>query len=781
MVLDSVNDIFRKIMEKNVGNIDYTKEVQLNYTGRTFKNNEKFPGKTEVILGNCGDDKTAVEMEAHMIAQRIGKMLSDGETIIDEKTGSFRRIVPGDIVILLRSMKDISDVFLRVLMQYGIAAECKTTEGYFQTEEVKTACNILKIIDNPRQDIPLCAVMMSPVFNFTDRELALIRIGDNKSEWFDAVNNYGISGEDAGLKEKCESFLSKLNEWRKKSHFMTVRELLEYVYYDSEYMDLMTVKKGGEKRRENLKLLLEKAADFEKTSYSGLYHFNRYIEKILTYEIDYGEAGTEKDFSNAVAIMSIHKSKGLEFPVVFVSNLGRKFNSGEIKPAVLFNSELGFGTDIIDEKTRIKKTTLKKQLIRSIIKEDSIGEEIRILYVAFTRAKERLILTGCGKDIYKKEEGWKMSAQSMETDMENDRKVLSYYDRLYAGNRLDMIMPVLYALMDEEGAVYKSGGEGAGCKGDGEGAASISNDEGAAHNDEKACFELKHFKVLYQGIEIVTENESMRQESMEQTMKELMALCKAPRQDEEKMKWLEKINSLPAGQFLGHSGKVSVSEIKERKFEGLEEEDIKPVSLLENTPPVPKFLNNEEELGSAQRGTVFHKVMQYLDYSTLGEESGMEDILAFLNSLEKRGILTEKEEGIFLEKNKKGEPEWKKIQKFLHSGLAKRMKKADKRKELYREYPFVLGVPESEVYGEGESLILVQGIIDAFFFEGNDVVLVDYKTDWADPGKKGKDLVRKYEVQMKYYKRALLKAFEKDVKEVYLYSFGLDREIKTEI
>lgn len=774
LVLDSINEIFRGIMEKKVGNIDYTEKVQLNYKGREFKEYKEFAGKTECIIGNCGSEDVTVEMEAHLTAQRIKKMIEDGETIVDEKTGDFRPVMLSDIVILLRSMKDVSNVFVKVLNQYGIEAVCETTEGYFQTEEVKTACNFLKVIDNPRQDIPLTAVMLSPVFDFSEQELALIKISAGDTAWYDAVEAYGREGEDEALRKKCGEFTGKLNEWRQKSLYMTVSELLSYLLTDSGYMDIMTVKDGGKQRRENLKLLVEKAGDFEKTSFYGLFHFNRYIEKILTYEVDYGEAASGKNYENTVTIMSIHKSKGLEFPVVFVSCMGKQFNHNEVRSPILFHSDLGLGTDCLDEGTRLRRVTQKKQLMKSVIKAEGMGEEIRILYVALTRAKERLILTGCGKDIYRKTEKWSMAGEALRDENAGLIGVLPYYDRIYAGSRLDMVMPVLYAMKGLAGELVRDS------KTD---CLNIGKDD---ELDESLLtdlnFELKNFVVTYTGIKKVISGEEERQETSCTRMEELLELRDRIEPDEAEKERLAKLLYLPENEFAGLSGKVSVTEIK--RMRTVREEIISDFSPSSPEPPIPAFAGGKRELSSADSGTAFHKLMQYMDYGRLGAGSTKEEIFGFIEELWAAGRLTDEEKELFLSGFKGRGEGWKKIKKFLGSALAARMKAAAEHDRLYREYPFVLGVPADLVYpqlsGKSEKtpLILVQGIIDAFFYEDGEVVLVDYKTDRADPRENGEDLVRKYRVQMEYYTRAIERALGKKPKEVLLYSFGLDRELE---
>ena len=296
--------------------------------------------------------------------------------------------------------------------------------------EVRTVLNMLTIIDNPRQDIPLAAVMKSQMFNFNSNDLAKIKGYNKKMCFFEIVLKYVAEGEDEVLKKKVESFLAKLESYRTMSEYMSVYEIMSFVLSDTEYYNFVLAMPGGVKRKANLDLLLDKAINYENTSYSGLFNFIRYVEKLKKLEVDFSEAAISGEKDNVVRMMTIHKSKGLEFPIVFVSGLGKSFNQKDSTGKIILHSELGIGADYIEPENRIKDTTLIKEAISRKIKTENLGEELRILYVALTRAKEKLILTGNIKNVEKSQEKW--------------NEEINFYTLSNAKNYLDWIVPTVF-------------------------------------------------------------------------------------------------------------------------------------------------------------------------------------------------------------------------------------------------------------------------------------------------------------------------------------------------
>ena len=406
-VLESVNFIFRQIMGEDLGGIAYDEDAAL-YPGADFPagGSREFV-KTEVLLVEKdgaeleeeAGDQNAQELEALAIAQRIQGMVGR-EEIVDKKTGKYRPVEYGDIVILLRSAYGWSETFREVLASQGIPVYCTSRTGYFSALEIITVLNYLKVCDNPLQDIPLTVVLRSPMVGCTSQELAQIRVLYPQGLLWDSVEQYvksreeGYDAAEKPLMEKLQRFLELLEKVRNMATYTPVHQLILFILKETGYGNYARALPGGEQRYANLSMLVEKAMAYEKTSYRGLFNFVRYIEQLQAYEVDYGEVNLAGAGSTAVEIMTIHKSKGLEFPVVFAAGMGKQFNFQDLNARLLIHPELGLGTDAILPEKRIIASSLNKQMVRRELLKESLGEELRVLYVAMTRAKEKLILTG---------------------------------------------------------------------------------------------------------------------------------------------------------------------------------------------------------------------------------------------------------------------------------------------------------------------------------------------------------------------------------------------------
>ena len=461
-VLTSVNDVFYQIMTKNLGGITYTPETALypgakfeEVSGKTVLDPEADAGKsgsreaapvslkagtpTELLLVDTGADTlrqldedsldyTAKELEARLIAGRIRQLVSEDQGILvwDKSRGGYRRARYGDMVILLRSMSGWSEVFVNVLMNEGIPAFAQTRTGYFNTVEVETILSLLSVVDNPMQDIPLAAVMRSPIVGMDDEEMAwMMAVYKRNSKKGQDRGVYGawklwleegwITVGLSGIPVKTAhsiSFKSRrlsvlMERLRGEARHLPIHELLYRVYRESGYYDYVSAMPAGETRRANLDMLVEKAAAYESTSYKGLFHFVRYIEKLKKFDTDFGEASVAGEQDNTVRIMSIHKSKGLEFPVVFLAGLGKRFNKQDAYGQILLDADLGAAADFLDLELRVKAPTLKKQALKRRTELETMGEELRVLYVAMTRAKEKLIMTAADKSLENKLGKWK--------------------------------------------------------------------------------------------------------------------------------------------------------------------------------------------------------------------------------------------------------------------------------------------------------------------------------------------------------------------------------------
>lgn len=393
-VLDAVNYLFYQIMTKALGRVEYDEQAAL-YVGAQF---EEKPGfDTEVLLIEEGDSLESKELEARAVAARI-KELKAGMVIFDKESGTCRSVAYRDIVILLRSLKGWTDIFSNVLNEEGIPTFCGTKEGYFQTREISLLLDYLKILDNEKQDLPLTAVLASCFGGLTSEELARIRCAYPQGPFYQAAMDYARERKDPKL---C-AFFAQVHAFRKQVPYTAIHELLETIVSVTGYRDYVLALPGGVQRRANLDMLIEKAKAYESTSYKGLFHFLRYVEQLRKYQVDYGEANTSDEMGDAVRLMSIHKSKGLEFPVVIVAGMGKRFNTQDIHSQMVIHQDLGIGVDAVYLKERMQAPTFLKKMIQNETRLENLGEELRVLYVALTRAKEKLILTGTLKSVEEK-------------------------------------------------------------------------------------------------------------------------------------------------------------------------------------------------------------------------------------------------------------------------------------------------------------------------------------------------------------------------------------------
>ena len=414
-VIKGVNYIFKEIMSRVVGELEYTDEEALNL-GASYKDAEDdnyvVGGKIELnildksteveeeILIEEEEDLGAINLEARIVANRIKELLSnkDGKVfkVLDKVTGEYRPVTYKDIVILLRATKNWSEVFLDELGAEGIPVYADTGSGYFESIEIRTIMSLLKVIDNPMQDIPLIAVLRSPIMSFSAEDLTNIRLVDKDKYFYE--NIISISNEEFDcekeLIEKCNIFLERLNVWRKKSIYTPIDEFIWYLYTDTAYYGYVGAMPNGVLRQANLRILFQRAKQYEQTSFKGLFNFINFINKLRKSSGDMGSAKVLGENEDVVRIMSIHKSKGLEFPVVFVCGSGKQFNLMDLNNNILYHEELGFGPELVDLDKRVSYPTLPKEAIKQRIRLETLSEEVRILYVAFTRAKEKLIITG---------------------------------------------------------------------------------------------------------------------------------------------------------------------------------------------------------------------------------------------------------------------------------------------------------------------------------------------------------------------------------------------------
>ena len=755
-VLNSVNYIFRQIMGEDLGGITYDDDNAL-YPGASFPEGEdpEFVRTEVLIVEKDGEEaqdeqeqKNAREMEALAIAQRIHRMIGK-DRILDKETGEYREIRYGDIVILLRSATGWSETFSQVLSSRGIPVYSASRTGYFSAQEVVTLLNYLRVCDNPLQDIPLTGVLHSPIVGCTAQELAMLRSECPDGRVYDSICAYVEKAEEISeenveklrLVQKLKLFLSQLTKFRDMAAYTPIHELILYILKDTGYGRYARAIPGGAQRGANLHMLVEKAMDYEKTSYRGLFNFIRYIEKLQKYEVDFGEVNLADAGSGAVQIMTIHKSKGLEFPVVFAAGMGKQFNFQDINAKFLIHPELGFGVDAIFPEKRLIVSAMQKQIIRRELKRESLGEELRVLYVALTRAKEKLIITGSMGNI-------EAALRSVSRYMHSEETLLSLGVRSEARSYWSYILPALirHPAMKELLAEY-----------------------GIFGKPEKICEENADFLISK-----VTLGELVQGEILDQTDAQLREAFFREWDSEKiydeniRQVLKEKFDfSYPYAYLRELPVKVSVSELKKRKYADEEEKESALYPEPEMVRIVPGFISGEREVTQgAARGTAYHRVMECLDYTRL---DGIREIDGQIRTLVEGHKMSPQEGECIYRRDILG---------FAESELGQRMKWAAQDKKLYREQPFVMKVDRKELDASwsGDETVLVQGIIDAYFLEGEDIVLVDYKTDRIARGEENK-LIERYKTQLEDYASALERMLHKKVKQKYIYSFALRKEL----
>lgn len=742
-VLESVNFIFRRIMTEPLGHIRYDEKAAL-YPGAAYPPPAEAGSlNTEVWILDLEEEavaesgETAVELEARMIGKRILELKGKAQ-VTDKATGQCRPAEYRDMVILLRTVSGWADAVARVLGDMGIPAYTGSQSGYFSAVEVQTVLALIKVVDNPEQEIPLASVLRSPIVGLDDRELAVIRSFSPGASFPEACRAYRQEGEEEALAEKLRGFYEMLEDFRRRAPYTAMHELLWYMLERTGYGDYAAAMPGGEQRKANLDMLAEKAMAYESSSYRGLFNFIRYIEQLRKYEIDYGEAGILGGEEDVVRIMSIHKSKGLEFPIVFASGMNKTFNRQDSRSRLALHPEYGIGCDFVDPRLRVKAPTLLKKVIQRQILEESLGEELRVLYVALTRAKEKLILTGSAK-VENRLKKWRQAAG-------RPGEPLSFGVLMGAGSYLDWVMAAL--LVHPAGAVFGMDG-GAG---------------------EEACGTGEApFSIYTVGIGDLAVREAARQ--IEGLWTKEILLDWDPGRTE-KGPVSRHLDEVFGAEYAWKDSvdvyeKITVSELKSMRQMSGEGEEYALYEEPASVPVIPRFRREEQEVGGAARGTVYHRFLENLDFT--GEPSAA-SVRKQIGELCRQGKFTEEEAKILYAPA---------FERFLGTSLGRRMRDAAKAGLLWREQPFVLGVEASEVRPSWNSgdMVLVQGIIDAYFREEGGLVLVDYKTDYLLPGQE-QTLLDKYGVQLDFYARALERLTGMEVREKYLYSFSLQKALR---
>lgn len=787
-IIDGVNFIFKNIMSTTLGEIEYKKDAYL-YPGAKFEglNNTEVEinivekTKTEITTvdnTDCKieDEKTAekkldsskiaevktavsiealegmqdAEIEATIAASKINKLI--GNEIYDSKNQKYKKAEYRDMAVLLRSTVTWAPIFMDVFKKKNIPVYTDSNTGYFDALEISIFLNLLKLVDNKRQDIPLLSVMRSVIGRFTTEELADIRAKYKEGTYFDAVKKYSTEGE-GQLKEKAANFVSKLNTWSKELRHMKIDEFIWHLFIETGYYYYIGAMPGGVQRQANLRMLLDKANRYQKTAIKGLFNFIGFIEKVKLSKGDMGAAKILGENDNVVRIMSIHKSKGLEFPVVIVAGLGKKFNLRDAQEDILLHKDLGIAPSYVGEITPtcncsgekicdteetteeienpiiIKRETLAKVAAKEKIKIESLSEEMRILYVALTRAKNKLILIGSIRDITKQIKKW--------------TRKLNTHGLMSSRNCLDWILSVVIKHKDAEKLRRLAECE----------------IEEIDHIEDESKWKIE---IIYREDIISEAKEKIdKKEEMKEMLYSFDTSNYQAESDENKMiqnllNWKyqhEEAKSIPS--------KISVSELKNMRENKIENLGYKTPSLVK----MFNFAEGGKKFTPTEKGTIIHFALQHLD---IHKAANIDEVDEQIRLMVKKELLKEEEANVV---------DSKMLLNFTKSDLGNRMKKA---KRIYKETPFNIVKKANEIISGAENCndeLLIQGVIDCYFEEEGELVLIDYKTDYVGKGQEEK-IVENYKMQIDFYAEALERITKKRVKEKYLYLLSVNREVR---
>lgn len=737
VVLDAVNAVFSRAMTAEAAGMDYGEREKL-YAGRQAPDDERWiGGPVEVdIVPTPSDEEdddgsTAFEKECRFIAGRIGELLASGR-MAARKDGTLEPLSYRHIVVLLRSMAGKADVLIQALQEGGIPSYAEQSGGYFAAVEVQVMLALLRCIDNPEQDLAMAAVLRSPLVGLDETALAGVRLAGDGTLWQNLPAFVASLPDGVDEKEDLQQFMAAFDSWRTYSRRHGVAELLQRLYDDTAYVDFVGAMPGGDVRQANLKALYDRARQYEEAGFRGLFRYLQLMDKMKEDGLDLAPAKVVSEKEDVVRIMSIHKSKGLEFPVVFVADMGKAFNRRDTQDQILFHNRLGIGLKQYDPEWRISYPTLIWSGIAAQLRWEGTAEEERILYVAMTRARDQLILTGHSSHIDRDWQRW--------TSHLNPAQAKSYFD---------WVMPAALAPF--------------GAKADADYAR-----PGAAWQD--AVWQVRIAKAVPAGT--VEEGAYDGEPRLEALRRGDLTGTPVPSWLDEQLSW-----QYAYPQAVRTAAKFSVSEVK-RRYQELHSDELQDEAALSVPaaaviPPapgeddafaaLPPWLAGEEAaVSGAQRGTALHKALQYI---TPAADQTTATLRREIDAFVRQGLLSREEAKLVYVPV---------LAAFCQSDIGRRMAESP---ELHREYPFTVllaggdPLPETET---GEQ-ILIQGVIDCLFREDDAWILVDYKSDRLETADAFR---RRYAVQLALYKRAVEQITHRPVEETYIYSLHLQQEIR---
>lgn len=774
-VIDSVNEIFARIMNADNGGFVYDDDAALKNSAIYPKEGsmDTMQYETEYMLLRSNEEMDDFLLEATAICERI-KQLHDSFRVWDNDASMYRECRYSDIAILIRSFPKWEKPLKEAFENAGIPVSITTKTGYFSEVEILTTLAFLSVIDNPYQDVKMATLLRSDIGGMDDENIAYLKLYSN-IDYADSLydhlkaccelkdsDDFKIDGK---IIQKSERIIELIERYRKMAVNTPVYDIL-VKFVDEEYAPFVRCMYNGEKRIQNLNMLVKKAYDYSKTSYTGIFHFVRYIDEIRKYEIDFGEAVLSDGKDDSVKVMTIHKSKGLEFPICFVAGMSKKRNAFDEKAQIMFSARQGLGMDVVDLNRRVKSSSFIKDVIKDEIYTENLSEEMRVFYVALTRAREKLILSG-------------VVTVDEKTPVIDEITNMISPDKYFESGKSDLISWDTYN--DFLSYAYNTYGR------------------------------FKYMNVYEYQIEAIvvdkTVNMADKMLRKDNLVRKLSYNCSEDSVVSEKLckedldvkgltEWEKRLSfRYPYKEKVGTFSKMSVSELKALRLSSIEKSEEESNEGVDLT-----YKLYDETLSGASKGafygTAFHRILELWDYSHFDGNITDKDVRDVIEELYLRHMIEQEQKDAVNNDD---------FVTFLNSNLALRMKKAYESGKLFREQPFVIGLEANEILGIqngekidasvgdilsedskecgtikdkdifDEELCLVQGIIDAFFVEDDEIVIVDYKTDKV---RHADELIKKYKVQLDYYERALSQILNKRVREKIIYSARLKMEIR---
>ncbi|MEC3883720.1 helicase-exonuclease AddAB subunit AddA [Halobacillus sp. HZG1] len=746
-VLDATNYIFRQVLDEEVGEMEYEKEAELIYSNKIYDELTADDADAELFLidresqeSDSDEDEAYKDLEkAQLEARAYGKMIrkwlgyEGGEPlqVVDKETGAKRPLQYRDIVILMRSMTWASTI-VDELKQQGIPIYAELSTGYFEAIEIKVMLSLLKVIDNPMQDIPLASVLKSPVVGLDEDELARIRLVKKRATYYEAMQNYAAKDD---LGRKVDEFLELLKSFREQARQGALSELIWDIFRETGYYDFVGGMPGGRQRQANLRALYDRARSYEATSFRGLFRFLRFIERMEERGDDLGAARALGEQEDVVRIMTIHKSKGLEFPVVILGAMDKQFNMMDLKNRYLLHKDYGFGSRYINPEKRLMYPTLAYHALKEAKRRELLAEEMRVLYVALTRAKEKLVMVGNVASFEKKQEKWQSFVDARDW-------VLPPHDRLEAKSYLDWVGPAL--IRHEHTSDLRGDVE-------------VITAEEIHYDESQWRVRIAHGSEF----SVLDEVKEKRDEQLQQAVEKWKPVAVPETVDEAYVKRLDFV--YPHEKAANTRAKQTVTEIK-RQRETKDEYSSDQLLVPYRAPIVkrPRFMQEDKQLTAAERGTAMHTVMQHLPFTKQWKRDEVEE---YVEHLVLKEVLRREEADVI---------DFQAIADFFKTDIGAYVLQTD---QIEREVPFSLTLPAHEVYAHWEEStdeqVFIQGVIDAMIPYEDGWMILDYKSDAIPDGTEdaAPKLADRYRTQLSLYQKALEKIWKQPVRKSCLYFF----------